>query len=171
MTISKYLLCFSFLLSISSVLTAAHHKVEISTPTKTTLQQKLQQKLQQNLQSKKGIVKNYSSAKRLTKRYKSDDERISNGAIITILAGLLTASLLLFAIYTSFAAFGLILIATAIVSCVSGIRTLRLIRNSENPERYKVSKIMTIIGLIPFSVITASIIIGLIIALLGLWFL
>lgn len=159
MTILKYLLCFSFLLNVTSVLTAAHHKT--ATPNEVTWQQKLQ--------SKKEIAKNYFSKKGRNKKGKTDDERISNGAIITILSGCLVISAILFAVYLFSVIPLFVMFAAAIVGSIFGIRTWRLIKKSENPKRYRVSKIMTLIGLIPSLIVVAYLVIGLIVSLfLGL---
>lgn len=154
MTILKYLLCFSFLLNVSSVLTAAHHKKTV-VPNEITLKQKLQ--------SKKEIVKSYFSKKRLNKKEKTDDERISNGAIITILLGCLVVSAILFAVYLVSPIPLIVMLAAAIVGSIFGLRTWRLIKKSDNPKRYQVSKIMTLIGLIPSLIVVAYLVVGLIV--------
>jgi glucan phosphoethanolaminetransferase (alkaline phosphatase superfamily) len=145
------LLIIGFLLTTCSMVEAAQHSNV--KPIKVENYQPLKRKKS----SAKQFVKSLFPKKN---KLSNDGNRIRNSGMIAFAIGLFSFLLLIFGIALLFASGGGIVLLLAALAAIVGdifsIRTLVKIRNSENPEDYQGSKILSIFGLV-FSLLTGLI--------------
>ena len=134
---------FLFLVAFTNV-KAAHYQTE--TRTKTDFQEVLKQK--------KAAVKTaiFKVSPKKIKKSKNDDNSILNGGVISLAVGIGSMLLLILGIVAlSVSGGGFVLLFAALAAIVGdffAIRTLRKISNSDDPDSYRGSKRMAIIGLV-----------------------
>jgi hypothetical protein len=155
------LVAFLFLAAFTTA-EAAHYQTE--TQTKTNFRTVLKQK---KAAAKMTIFK---VIPKKIKKSNDDDESILNGGVIALAIGIASFLLLILAVAAIAASGGtgfLFLLAAlaAIAGDIFAIRTLRKIGNSDDPENYRGSRRMAIIGLV-LSLLTGLIPLALLVLIL-----